>query len=66
MKFECFNYFLSSVKEDAVTINMLIKSSDTESWKAHLNQLHQRNRVKKMKSTKSVLSLGNAGYFCYW
>lgn len=31
MKFECVNYFLSSVKEDAVTINMLIKSSDTES-----------------------------------
>ena len=31
MTFECFNYFLSSVKEDAVTINMLIKSSDTES-----------------------------------
>ena len=31
MTFECFNYFLSPVEEDAVTINMLIKSSDTES-----------------------------------
>ena len=37
-----------------------------EYTKTNLNQFHQRNRIKKVKSTKSVLSFCDACYFTYW